>query len=112
MADMLLGGSFFHAFSCRQRPIVVGGSFRWTWCIFDVGGESFIFVGGNLFKATQFKLSSFSFVSFLSPYLNPFFTIQAPVPSFVTGCQAVTVIAAAAAVLRCTAHHTPANARR
>jgi hypothetical protein len=100
VADMFLGGSFFHAFSCRQRPIDVGRSFRWTWCIFDVGGESFIFVGGNLlFKSTQFKLSSFSFVSFLSPYLNLFFTIRAPAPSFVTGCQAVAVVTAAAAVL-------------
>ena len=50
MADMFLGGSFFHAFLCRKRPIVIGRSFRWTWCIYDVGGESFIFVGGNLFK--------------------------------------------------------------
>ena len=112
MADMFLGGSFFQAFSCRQCPIVVGRLFRWTWCIFDVGGESFIFVGGNLFKATQFKLSSFSFVSFLPPYLNPFFTIRAPMPSFVTGCQAVAVVAAAAAVLRCAVRRKSAHARR
>ena len=100
MADMFLGLSFLLAVLCRQRPIVIGKLFRSTRCIFDVGGESFIFVGGNMFKVSQFKLICFSFVSFPAPYLNPIFTIKAPALSAVTGCRVVAVVAAAAAFLR------------
>ena len=99
VADMFLGGSFLLEVLCCQHPIVIGNLFRWTWCIFDVGGESFVFVGGNIFKANQFKLSCFSFVGFSVPYLNPILAIQAPAPSVVTGCHAVPVVAAAAAFL-------------
>ena len=96
MVDVFLGGSFFHSFLCCLHSIVIVRLFRWTRCIFDVGGESFIFVGGNMFKAVQFKLSSFIFVSFFPPYLNPFFILQAPMPSFVAGCFTVAVAATAA----------------
>ncbi len=96
MADVFLGGSFFHSFSCCLRSIVVVKSFRWARCIFDVGGESGIFVGGNMVKAVQCKLSSVICVSFLSPYLYPFFILRAPTPSFVAGCATVAVAATAA----------------
>ena len=96
MADVLLGGSFFYSFLCCLRSIIVVRSFMWTQCIFNVGGESSIFVGGNMFKAVQFKLSSVIFVSFLSPYLDPFFILEAPTPSFIAGCATVAVAATAA----------------
>ena len=69
VADVFLGGLFFHLFLCCLRFILVVKSFRWAQCIFNVGGESCIFVGGNLFKAVQCRLNSVIFVSFLSPYL-------------------------------------------
>ena len=52
-----------------------------------------------MFKASQFKLICFSFVSFPAPYLNPIFTIKAPALSAITGCRVVAVVAAAAAFL-------------
>jgi len=54
VADVFLGGLFFHSFSCCLRSIVVVKFFRWARCIFDVGGESGIFVGGNMVKAVHF----------------------------------------------------------
>ena len=96
MVDVFLGGLFFHSFLCCLRSIVVVKSFRWARCIFDVGGESGIFVGGNMFKAVQCRLISVIFVSFLSPYLYPFFILQAPTSSFIAGCATVTVTATVA----------------
>ncbi len=51
VADVFLGWLFFHSFSCCLRFIAVVKSFRWARCIFDVGGESCIFVGGTLSNA-------------------------------------------------------------
>jgi hypothetical protein len=97
VADVFWGGSFFRSFSCCLHSIIIVRLFRWTCrCIFDVDEEFVIFVGGNMFKAVQFKLGSIIFVSFLSPYLNPFFILRAPTPSFVAGCAAVNVAATAA----------------
>ncbi len=96
VADVFLGGLFFHSFLCCLHSIVIVKSFRWAWCISDVGGESGIFVGGNMYKAVQCRLSSVIFVSFLSPYLYPFIILRAPTPSFVAGCATVTVAATVA----------------
>ena len=78
------------AFYCHCEIVQVGLG------IFDVGGESGIFVGVNMFKAVQCKLSSVIFVSFLSPYLYPLFILRAPTPSFIAGCATVAVAATAA----------------
>jgi len=96
VADVCLCGSFFHSFLCCLCSIVIVKSFRWARCIFDVGGESGIFVGVNMFNAFQCKLSSVIFVSFLSLYLCPFFILRAPTPSFVADCSAVDVAVTAA----------------
>ena len=71
MADMFLGGSFgCAAFGC-QCFVVGGRKSGLTRCVFDVGGESYIFVRSNLVNAiSQINLSSFSFVSFPALYLN------------------------------------------
>ena len=84
MRDMFLGGTF-GAFGC-QCFFVGGRKSRWTWCVFDVGAESGIFVGGNLVNASSnVSLSSFSFVSFPALNFNPFSIIRACAPSFVAG---------------------------
>ncbi len=87
MVDMFVGGTFGRvAFGC-QCFVVGGRKSEWTWCVFDVGGESNIFVVGNLVNASsQINLSSFRFVSFPALYLNPFLIIRARALSFVAGC--------------------------
>ena len=87
MANMFLGETFgCVAFGCLCF-VVVGRKSGWTWCVFDVGGESNIFVGGNQVNASsQINLSSFRFVSFPAFYFNPFLIIQARALSFVAGC--------------------------
>ena len=53
MVDMFVGGTFGRvAFGC-QCFVVGGRKSGWTWCVFDVGGESDIFVGGNLVNASS-----------------------------------------------------------
>ena len=87
MADMFWGGMFGRvAFGCQC--FVIGGRMSgWTRCVFGVGGESNIFVGGNLVNASsQINLSNFSIVSFPALYLNSFLIIRARAPSFVAGC--------------------------
>ena len=74
MTNMFLGGTF-GAFGC-QCFIVGGRKSGWTQCVFDVGGESVIFVGGNLVNASSTaNLSSFSFVIFPALNFNPFLII-------------------------------------
>ena len=84
---MFWGGAFgCVAFGC-QCFVAGGRKSGWTWCVFDVGGESVIFVGGNLVNASSnVNLSSFSFVSFPALYLDPFLIIRARAPSFIAGC--------------------------
>ena len=86
MADMFWGGMFGRvAFGC-QCFVLGGRKSGWTRCVFDVGEESGIFVGGNLVNASsQINLSSFRFVSFPALYLDPFLIIRACAPSFVAG---------------------------
>ena len=91
VADVFLGWLFFHSFSCCLHFVVVVKSFWWARCIFNVGGESCIFVGGTMSNAVQCRLNSVNFASFLSPYLYPFFILRAPTPSFVAGRTTVTV---------------------
>ncbi len=91
VADVFLCWLFFHLFLCCLRFIVVVKLFRWARCVFDVGGESCIFVGGTMSNAVHCRLNSINFVSFLSLYLYPFFILRAPTPSFVAGCATVTV---------------------
>ncbi len=86
MADMFLDGMFGRvAFGC-QRFVVWGRKSGWTRCVFNVDGESDIFVGGNLFStSSQINLHSFRFVRFHARYLNPFLIIRTRAPSFVAG---------------------------
>ena len=86
MTDMFWGGALGRAeFGC-QCFVVGGRKSGWTWCVFNVSGESVIFVEGNLVNASsKVNLSSFSFVSIPALYLNPFLIIRARAPSFVAG---------------------------
>ena len=104
MADMFLGGSFvLVAFGC-QHFVVGGRKLRWTWCVFNVGGENVIFVGGNMFSVRRnVNLSSVSFVCIPAVHLNPSLIIPARAPSFVASPRAVAVAAVAPTFLRCTA---------
>ena len=111
VADMFWGGSLLLAALCCQHFIVNKSLFRRTWCVLNVGGESYIFVGGNMFKANLFNLSSFIFFSFPALYLNLIFTIRVLTLSFVTGCHAVAVIAVATAFL-CHTARKPSHVQR
>ena len=78
MTDMFLGEMFgCVVFGCQC--FVVGGRMSgWTWCVFDVGGESIIFVEGNLVNASSnVNLSRFSFVDFL-PLISIHFSSSEP----------------------------------
>ena len=64
MADVFLGGSFFHSFSCCLRSIIVVRSFRWTQLIFDVGEESVYLLGVTCLRLFSLKLVALSLLVF------------------------------------------------
>ena len=74
MVDMFLGGKFGCVAFGSQCFVVRGRKSGWTWCVFDVGGESNIFVGGNQVNASsQINLSSLGLLVFL-PFISIHFS--------------------------------------